>query len=221
MLKTQKTKGVSMTSHEYERFYISSIIKIQSLVRQRYWYIPTFKKNIKPLIVDLYSRDQKEYEHDHTVFGDDSIKNIKMLEIAFKQRQKQMKEGELAQIIIGNWIGWEDLGIGHPTGLDCRKKDNSIIMELKNKYNTCNSGSQKALLDKLAKYKKANPETRCIWGIINSKKGCRRLSQKIIHEGVEIEKIQGIDLLRLIFKVGNINYSTQLINMVKRVVSEI
>ena len=67
-----------------------------------------------------------------------------------------MKEGEIAQILIGNWYGWEDLKSGHSTGLDCRKLNNSVIMELKNKYNTCNSSSEKILLNKLAKYKERN-----------------------------------------------------------------
>jgi len=35
-----------------------------------------------------------------------------------------MKEGELAQILIGNWLGWQNLKRGHSTGLDCHKLDN-------------------------------------------------------------------------------------------------
>ena len=123
--------------------------------------------NVKILIDTLFQRENKKYTHVSTIFGDDSDENIKMLEIAFKQRQKQMKEGELAQLLMGNWYGWEDLGVGHSSGLDCRKKDMSIIMDVKNKWNTCNSGSQKALFDKLSKYKKENPQTRCVWGIVN------------------------------------------------------
>ena len=121
---------------------------------------------------------------------------------------------------MGNWYGWEDLGVGHSSGLDCRKKDMSIIMEIKNKWNTCNSGSEKALLDKLSKYKKENPQTRCIWAIVNSKPRCRNLYEKIMHNGVEIEKIQGVELFKLVFSVGNINYSTQIINIVKDIKSK-
>ena len=200
--------------------YDDKIVKIQALFRMKYWLMP-YIKNINTLIKNIYQRENKEYDHEFTIFGDDSEDNIKQLEIAFKQRQKQMKEGVLAQTLIGNWIGWEDLGIGHSSGLDCRKKNNSIIMDVKNKWNTCNSGSQKALFDKLSKYKKENPSTRCVWAIVNPKPGCKKLSEKIIYDGVEIEKIQGAELFKLVFSIGNINYSTQIINIVKHFVSDI
>ena len=199
--------------------YIDKIIRIQSLIRMRYWFLP-FIKNINTLIDRLFQRKKKEYVYEPTIFGDDSKENIKMLKIAFKQRQFQMKEGELAQILIGNWIGWDDLGVGHSSGLDCRKKDMSIIMDVKNKWNTCNSGSQKALFDKLSKYKTENPQTRCVWGIVNPKSGCKNLCEKIMYNGVEIEKIQGIELFKLVFSFGNINYSTKIINIVKNSISK-
>lgn len=207
-------KSENKLKNHYHK-YKDKLIKIQSLIRNRYvdnHYI----SNIIPKIDKIYTREKKEYIHVPTIFGDDSEENIKNLEIAFKQRQRQMKEGELAQILIGNWIGWEDLKIGHSSGIDVRKKDNSIIMDVKNKWNTCNSSSQKALFDKLSKYKKENPETRCIWGIINPKPGCKNLSERIIYDGVEIEKIQGVDLFKLVFTIGNIDYSLKIINIVKQ-----
>ena len=70
-----------------------------------------------------------------------------------------MKEGDIAQIVLGNFYGWKDLGVGHETGLDLVREDNTAnAMELKNKWNTCNSSSAKAVLDKLADYKN-NPNT--------------------------------------------------------------
>ena len=178
-------------------------------------------KSIYTLLKNYLKRDNKEYVHESTIFGNNSKENIKQLEIAFKQRQKQMKEGGLAQILIGNWIGWEDLGIGDSSGLDCRNKNNTIIMELKNKFNTCNSGSKKAMLDKLSKYKKENPSTRCIWAIVNPDPKCKKLYEILIHDDVEIEKIQGDELFKLVFSIGDINYSQQIINMVKQLVDEI
>jgi hypothetical protein len=208
----------SSNKHYNYNTHNDQIIRIQSLIKMRYWLL-SYIKNINTLINTLYQRENKEYVHEPTMFGDDSKENIKMLEIAFKQKQKQMKEGELAQIIIGNWFGWEDLGIGHSSGLDCRKKDMSIVMDVKNKWNTCNSGSQKALFDKLSKYKKENPQTRCVWAIVNPKPGCKKLYEKIMYDGVEIEKIQGIELFKLVFSVGNINYSMRIINIVKNYIN--
>lgn len=204
---------------EYFKTNVNKIIKIQSIIRKRYWLMP-YIKHITKLIDVLYTRKHKEYVHEPTLFGDNSIESIKMLEIAFKQKQKHMKEGELAQLIIGNWFGWEDLGVGHVSGLDCRKRDMSVIMDVKNKWNTCNSGSQKALFDKLSKYKRDNPQTRCVWGIVNPKPGTRNLYEKIIYDGVEIEKIQGIELLKLVFNYRNVDYSSRIIGIVKHLINK-
>lgn len=210
---------ISEDKRQYYEYHVDKVIKIQSLIRRRYWLI-LYIAHVKILIDTLFQRENKKYTHVSTIFGDDSDENIKMLEIAFKQRQKQMKEGELAQLLMGNWYGWEDLGVGHSSGLDCRKKDMSIIMDVKNKWNTCNSGSQKALFDKLSKYKKENPQTRCVWGIVNPSPGCKNLCEKIIYDGIEIEKIQGIELFKLVFRIGNNNYYSQIINVIKDYISK-
>ena len=57
-------------------------------------------KHIDLLIKTLLQKESKEYIHEPSIFGNNSNENIQMLEIVFKQRQKQIKEGELAQIVI-------------------------------------------------------------------------------------------------------------------------
>ena len=108
---------ISEDKRQYYEYHVDKVIKIQSLIRRRYWLI-LYIAHVKILIDTLFQRENKKYTHVSTIFGDDSDENIKMLEIAFKQRQKQMKEGELAQLLMGNWYGWEDLGVGHSSGLD-------------------------------------------------------------------------------------------------------
>ena len=213
-------KVLSTNKNDKYKVYVKQIIKLQSYIRQKYWYMCYIEK-INTLIRELYERKTKKFEYEPTIFGDDSKENIKQLEIAFKQRQKQMKEGELAQILIGNWIGWNNLGVGNSSGLDCQKKDNSIIMEIKNKWNTCNSGSAKDVLNKLSNYKKKHPKTRCIWAIVNPKSNCKKLHEKIIYKDVEIEKIQGYELFKLVFSIGKINYSDKIIKIVKNTISNI
>jgi len=156
-----------------------------------------------------------EYRHEETLFGNNSKENINVLETAFKTKQLEMREGHISQIAIGNFIGWEDLGVGHSSGLDCRKLDNSIILELKNKYNTCNSGSLKSVLDKLAAYKKSHPETMCVLGIVNPKKNYRELVKTFHHDGEELVKIQGEKLLELVFTLNDKNYSKSVVNYVR------
>lgn len=124
----------------------------------------------EPEIRNILLKSRKEYVYEETIFGIRHQLFKSMLSKSHTVRQLQMKEGIIAQIMLGLFYGWEDLKSGHSSGLDLRKKDNSAVIELKNKHNTCNYGSQKSLLDKLATYKINNPETDCIWGIVNPKK---------------------------------------------------
>lgn len=201
--------------------YNNAITKIQSIVRMYLWLIFYLKNNVFPKIEELYNKKNREYIHEYSVFGDNSKESIKLHKIAFKQKQKKMKEGMLAQILIGNWIGWESLKRGDPIGLDCRRKDNSIILELKNKYNTVKgSDIKKSLLPTLINYKKKNPLTRCIWGIVNPKPTNKKLNKTITFNGYEIEKIQGFELFKLVFSIGNIDYSTRMINIVRKFIKK-
>ena len=177
--------------------------------------LSAYKEVLKPIIETICNRPEKEYQHEGTIFGDNSVENIDKLKAAFEIKQKQMKEGDIAQKCIGLFPGWEDLGKGHETGLDCRRIDNSIIAEIKNKYNTINSGSGKTVKDKLANYKKKYPETRCILGIINPKIGCKNLITKFMHNGVELEKIEGIELFKLVFTNNDHNYADEVLEFVR------
>tara|TARA_B100001093_G_C26808341_1_gene1006477 strand:+ start:103 stop:672 length:570 start_codon:yes stop_codon:yes gene_type:complete len=177
-----------------------------------------YKNKITPLIKNILNKKVTKYTFEYSFLGDDSIETKEREKIAFKERQIKMKHGDIAQIMIGNWMDMEDLGIGHKTGLDCRKLDNSMILEIKNKYNTCNSGSTKAVLDKLSKYKINNPNTECIWGIINPKKLNEESNKKIIyHNNVEIIKLQGEKLFEKIFILDGYNYTNDIRNIIRNI----
>lgn len=132
------------------------------------------------------------------------------------QKSQQMAHGIIWQEVIGKFIGWKDLETGHETGLDCIHEEKKIIMELKNSYNTHNSGSCKAFMDKLAKHKKEHPDYRPIWGIVNAK---NHISKKeiITHDGQKIEKLQGDELLDMIFTYQGINYKKQIIEHMQNI----
>lgn len=179
--------------------------------------IEAYKIKVKPLIEKIRDAPEKDYVHDITVFGDNSESYINALKTAHKVRQKQMKEGIIGQTIIGNFCGWKDLGHAPGSGLDCLKKDNSIIIEVKNRYNTCNADSKKSVLDKLWEYKKHNPQTRCIWGIVNPTSKTKKLSATFKYKGLELEKLQGRDLFELVFTLDNKNYANEIITFVKHI----
>lgn len=169
---------------------------------------------VVPIIEKLLSAPKTPYKHLYTHFGDNTDEFIELACHGHYVRQIQMKEGSIAQICIGNFDGFEDLGIGHYTGLDVRKTDNSMVIELKNRHNTCNSSSQKVLLDKLNKYSELNPETQCIWGIVNSNK-VNQERQNIYHKKSKILKLQDKSLLDYIFTKHGKNYTDQIIRMVQ------
>ena len=177
-----------------------------------------YLSRIEPKVLNIINKKRSIYKYEKTIFGDNSKETIKKLKIAHEIRQKQMKEGIIAQIVFGEWLGWENLKIGHSSGLDIRKKDNTVVIELKNKYNTCNYDNQKAILDKLTKYKLHNPDTICVWGIINPKKNEKKLTQTITYNGIQIQKIQGLALFKYVFTYKNYDYSDIIIKYIRDII---
>ena len=178
--------------------------------------IKEYLKKIKPEIKKIVSRINKDIDpNDKDILDDESEFTMKMKIEELKRKQKTMKYGEIWQVAIGNFPGWEDLGIGHETECDLRRLDNTAIVELKNKYNTCNSGSKKDLERKLTNYKKKNPNTECIWGIINEKNG-NKCHKKIYNVNDEsIIKWQGRDFLKYCLTHEGIDYTEIVIKTLK------
>lgn len=101
------------------------------------------------------------------------------------------KIGEFHQEILGKVDGWVDLGIGDETEADLKKEDNSIFIELKNKYNTMNSSSTKVCREKLENVIEKYPNATAYWAYIVSKD---YKSEEAIWEyhGIKNEKIRRI-----------------------------
>ncbi len=123
--------------------------------------------------------------------------------ISLKEKQRQMKVGEIWQIIIGNYDGFINLKSRHKSGLDILSHTRKLAIELKNRTNTDNSSSRKTNFDKLSKFKKENPEYICIYANINDDTETKTLlgfNKKIIHNEVEIEHKVGYQFLKFIFE---------------------
>lgn len=181
-----------------------------------------FKVRVEPLIRQLYDKPRNPYIRKDTLFGDKSDEGQRLNEAAFKQRQISMKEGILAQIILGAAPGWEDMKKGKGSGgMDCRRTGESpAVMEVKNQYNTVKGADEKkSLYPTMAKWKKEQPEYRVIWGIVNPKDGfmAKHLSQTFEFDGVKLEKIQGHDLFKLAFTINNFDYTVEVISFVKSI----
>ena len=178
--------------------------------------------NHKPLniLIKRNQEEKKKFIYVPTLFSNDSDADIANLKIAFEVRQRQMIEGDIGQIILGSAPGFINLKQGHVTKCDVMNEDGTILIEVKNKWNTCNSDSTSKVLDKLAVYKREHPNAECIWGIINPKNGFEGVNETIIHHGVEIQKIQGLKLFSKVFTHSGNDYSHEAIKFVKEELSK-
>jgi hypothetical protein len=174
--------------------------------------IEKYFENIKGEIKKILSRPVKE-EVPFDIL--DSEQDTSNYLISLKMKQKQMKYGEIWQMVIGNYDKFTDLKIGHNTGLDIISVERKIIMELKNRYNSDNASSKKSNFDKLTNYKKMNPEYTCIYGIINDKTK-EGQTKKIQHNELEIEYYSGEKLFTLIFGENK----EKIIEFVKEIVKQ-
>jgi len=85
--------------------------------------------------------------------------------------------GDFHQKLLGSVKDWEDLRKGHATGVDIRKKDDTIYMELKNKHNTTKGENKPDLFDKLERVAKQFTSARVYYAYIipaNGTSGERR-----------------------------------------------
>lgn len=154
---------------------------------------------MEQIIKNILSTPTKE-EYTYDILDTENTINNK--QVVLKMKQYQMKIGDIWQKMIGNYDGFVDLGIGHETGLDVLSTTRKVIIEVKNRTNTDNHSSKESNLNKLAKFKQANPDYTCIYGNINSKTkgGTLRGSKKIIlRDGIEIEQMVGITFLTFVF----------------------
>jgi len=174
-----------------------------------------FEKLSKKINIIL-SRNSKEI-FTYDILDTELIKKNKL--IYLKEKQRQMKIGEIWQEVLGSYNTFENLGVGHKTGLDIISNEKKIIVELKNRTNTDNASSKKANLDKLAKFKKENPDYICVYGNINDNTENKTIPgsiKNIMHNGVEIKQYIGMKLLTFILEEN----TNKIIDFVKQTIDE-
>jgi Eco47II restriction endonuclease len=160
-------------------------------------YFELLENNIKNILLRP-ENDILTYD----ILDTEKSKTNKLL--ALKEKQRQMKVGEIWQEVLGSYNGFINLKIGHETGLDILSHTKKIAIELKNRTNTDNASSKKSNLDKLANFKKNNPEYVCIYANINAdteKKTLNGRIKKILHAEVELEHQIGYEFLK--FMLGD------------------
>lgn len=160
--------------------------------------LENYFENIEKQIYKILSRQENEILT-FDILDTEKSKRNKL--IVLKEKQRQMKIGEIWQEVLGTYDGFQNLKVGHATGLDLLSHTKKIAIELKNRTNTDNASSKKSNLDKLAKFKEANPEYICIYANINAdteQKTKTGLIKKIKHNDLELEHHVGIKFIQFI-----------------------
>ena len=159
-------------------------------------YLKTLDTNIETIL----SRHQKDVLT-YDILDTEKTKQHKLM--VLKEKQRQMKVGEIWQEVLGSYNCFINLKIGHETGLDILSHTKKIALELKNRTNTDNASSKKSNLDKLATFKKNNPDYICIYANINADSEEKTLSgsiKKFEHDGQELEHHIGYAFLKFILE---------------------
>lgn len=134
--------------------------------------------------------DQKSYNISETEWN--NFENARL-----KDKKLNNKIGELNELLLSSYDGWQScnhLKKFKFHGVDARKKDNSVFLEIKNKHNTLNCASRKQTIKNLIKIKEQYPNAIVAIGIINGKDDV-----SIIHQNPEIRQYSGEELFKLVF----------------------
>lgn len=133
--------------------------------------VDAYPSNNNVSTVEVLTKSKNTIDEIKTVF-DISVNKIGFEEWARNEISRQSdktinnKIGEFHQEILGKVDGWIDLGVGDETEVDLKKEDNSVFIELKNKYNTMNSSSKETCRRKLEDILKIYPDATVYWAYI-------------------------------------------------------
>ena len=136
--------------------------------------------------------------------------------------------GDFHQNLLGRVDGWVNLGRGHPTGMDLKKEDDSIWIELKNKYNTMNSSSLRDTRYKCEELAEKYPEAKIYWAYIVSQNSdsfditwkYKDNKENIVHEiNDNIRNIAGEAVYTLV--TGDKTAFKQLFNALPKAINDI
>ncbi len=130
---------------------------------------------MKPLYEVLEKKNKSKSSPDpflKTILAAHSGMTLEQWDAAEKQRLYEkalsMKMGDFHEELMGKFRGYQTLPVGHSTGTDVRRLDDSEFLEVKNRDNTMNSGGAESVVRKLTKL--VNDGKRAILVLVNSSK---------------------------------------------------
>lgn len=194
----EETNEVDDGNEDEELNELMDKVSIEDIDNNNTFRISEYYEKMETIIKNILSRPNSE-KLTFDILDTEKSKVNKL--IVLREKQLQMKRGEIWQEMIGNYDGFINLKNGHESELDILSDTRKIIIELKTRTNTDNSSSRKTNFTKLSNYKKRKPDYRCIYANINTdeEKNFEGKIEKIQHNGLEIEKLVGKKFLHFIF----------------------
>ena len=110
---------------------------------------------IKSIVLGFYKLTDEEW--------------FKKEQVRVLQKILEMKIGSFHENLLGKFSEFETLKKGHISGCDVQKKDGSVIIEVKNRYNTTKGSDGKHIINLLKKHK--NDGKKAIFTQINCPSG--------------------------------------------------
>lgn len=200
---------------------ILSLVSGLPVYEKRPKVIKEYFENLSNNVKKILDRPTKEFSIDDLDILDSQDESTIEVERKILHRQQiKMKYGEIWEMAMGSFPGWEHLGTGHETGLDIRRIDNSCIVEVKNKYNTCNSSMKNDIRRKLDEYKQNNPDCMCLLGMVNPnhKTKINKRYNEFNYKDYIISEWQGSGFLSYVFTYEGFDYSNEVVEELRSIV---
>ena len=139
--------------------------------------------------------DEIKKESDKICYGLTEEEWIEFDNKRLKDKQINNKIGELHQYLLENVKDYcKANDVDKSLKVDVMKKDYSVFIEVKNKYNTMNSSSRESTVNKLKKVKNKYSDSLCLIGIVNGKNYKKKVS-----DSPEVWEYSGEELFNLVF----------------------
>ena len=203
--KIENSSHYNLISERNDKYFMIEIGKL---------FAKYYEVNILPLYTkepEADSIDKLKKIIDKKTFNMSENEWQKMANYCLQNSKVQQQIGKMHEYIISNLDGWTSCK-GTKIPADVMKKDKSIILELKNKYNTMNSGGKKTVINNLIIIKKKFPNAIVGIGIINGRKNSKIKIKN--DENIEIFQFTGTKLSEVIY--GNENLFIDLENIIKQ-----
>lgn len=184
---------IKIDNFKYYDFHLSLLTNIQMSLK--YLFGQFYEQHIK----HIYLKQNIRQINDPIKRELDRVHGIQTNDGFLRDSRVAQQIGKLHEHLMSHQPGWKKC-ISFPA--DIMRSDMSVFIELKNNWNTMNSGSKRSVLNNLISIKNKHPKSLVCLGIINSK---NIGSVKLIDMKHDIYCYSGSKLFELVYADPNMN----------------